>query len=77
MKSSRLPPRFSVEEPGYEASSFLHSSLDLYRSYEHLRVDIVALQLKEAASVLFNMPWKVNSYTWRITGSYKLTGSAS
>ena len=23
------------------------------------------------------MPWKVNSYTWRITGSYMLTGGAS
>ena len=29
MKSSRLPPRFSVEEPGYEAITMIHSDLKL------------------------------------------------
>ena len=26
MKSSRLPPRFSVEEPGYEATILVHNT---------------------------------------------------
>ena len=38
---------------------------------------IVALQLEEeAVHVSAVMPWKVNSYTWRVTASYMLTGSA-
>ena len=48
-------------------SSFLHASLDLYTNCKHLRVDSFSTARRKGG-ISAGVPWKLNSYTWRITG---------
>ena len=52
-----------------------HLHLDLYRSCEHFVWVVDSCPTARRGDISAIMPWKVNSYTWRITGSYKLTVS--